>query len=244
MSEKNELQKVSEEIMRFMRGKYVLDEVLGKYYEIDCLKFRQGKKTILSINIHENYYDFQVIFGKAEREKFKARRDEFPLSIIDLYDKAHTYHDGKWMLIRVDTMETLEAVKKMILLKKKPNRKPFPKENAVYGKCGHRCDLCIHFSGGTISEEFRKELEARLTRVYNNADWSMRCSGCGTPGCHTKLCDQLKCAIEKGCTTCVSCKQYPCSRATVGYAEFGVQNILADDVTWAILPFVPYQYDN
>lgn len=41
-----ELQKVSEETMRFMRGKYVLYEVAGKYYEIDCLKFRQGKKTI------------------------------------------------------------------------------------------------------------------------------------------------------------------------------------------------------
>lgn len=34
-----------------MRGKYVLDEVPGKYYEIDCLKFCQGKKTILSIHI-------------------------------------------------------------------------------------------------------------------------------------------------------------------------------------------------
>ena len=244
MSEKTELQKVSEEIIRFMRGKYVLDEVPGKYYEIDCLKFRQGKKTILSINIHEDHYDFQVIFGKAEREKFETQRDEFPQSIINLYDKAHTYHDGKWMLIRVDTMETLEAVKKMIILKKKPNRKPFPKENAVYGKCGHRCDLCIHFSGGAISEEFRGELEERLTRVYNNADWSMRCSGCGTPGCHTKLCDQLKCAIEKGCDTCVSCKQYPCSKATVGYAELEAKSILADDVTWAILPFVPYQYGN
>jgi len=58
MSEKNELQKVSEETMRFMRGKYVLDEVPGKYYDIDCLKFRQGKKTILSINIYEDHYDF------------------------------------------------------------------------------------------------------------------------------------------------------------------------------------------
>ncbi len=47
MSEKTELQKVSEETMRFMRGKYVLDEVPGKYYEIDCLKFRQGKQTYL-----------------------------------------------------------------------------------------------------------------------------------------------------------------------------------------------------
>ena len=56
---KTELQKVSAETIRFMRGKYKLDEIPGKYYEIDCLKFRQGKKTILSINIHEEYFDFQ-----------------------------------------------------------------------------------------------------------------------------------------------------------------------------------------
>ncbi len=67
MTEKIELQKVREETIRFLRGKYHLDEVLGKYYEIDCLRFRQGKKTILSINIHEDHHDFQVIFNKAER---------------------------------------------------------------------------------------------------------------------------------------------------------------------------------
>lgn len=131
MDKRTELKKVSEETIRFMRGKYVLDEVPGKYYEIDCLKFRQGKKTILSINIHEDYYDFQIIFGKAEREKFEAQMNEFPQFIVDIYDKAHTYHDGKWMLIRVDTMETLEAIKKMILIKKRPNRKPFLKRKCI-----------------------------------------------------------------------------------------------------------------
>lgn len=241
MSEKNEMQKVKEETVRFMRGKYVLNEVC---YDNDCIKFRQGNKTILSIDIHDDYYNFQIIFGKAEREKFEVQRNEFPQSIVELYDKAHTYHDGKWMFICVDTVEALEAIKKMILIKKKPNRKPFLKDNAVYGKCGHRCDLCVHFSGGSINDDFRKELEERLTRVYGNTDWSMRCSGCGTSGCHTKLCDQLKCAKEKGCDTCVSCKQYPCSNATVGYAELGTKSILADDVTWAILPYVPYQYGN
>ena len=227
-----------------MRGKYALDEVPGKYYGIDCLKFRQGKKTILSINLHEDHYDFQVIFGKAEREKFEARRNEFPPSIVNMYNEAHTYHDGKWMLIRVDNLETLEVVKKMILLKKKPNRKPFPKENAIYGKCGHRCDLCLHYSGSTISEEFRIELEERLTRVYGNNDWAMRCSGCSTPGCHTELCDQRKCAKEQGYAACVSCKQYPCSDATAGYVSLEAKSMSADDVTWAILPYVPYQYGN
>jgi len=244
MSEKIALQKVKEEIICFMRGKYVLDEVLGKYYENDCLRFRQGKKTIMSIILHEDHYDFQIIFGKAEREKFEARRDEFPRYILDIYDNAHIHPDGKWMLIRVDNTEAFEAVKKMILIKKKPNRKPFPKDNAVYGKCGHRCDMCIHYTGGTISEAFRKELEERLTRVYDNTDWSMRCSGCGTPGCHAKRCEQQQCANENDAEACVSCTKYPCSKATAGYAELGAKSILGDDVTWAILPYVANQYGN
>lgn len=244
MSKNSEFQKVKEEVLRFMRGKYVLDEVMGKYYGTDCVRFRRGKKTIVSINLYEDHYDFQIIFGKVEREKFEAIKDEFPSHIVNLYNESKILHDGMWLLIRVDNMDTFEAIKKMILIKKKPNRKPFLKDNAVYGNCGHRCDLCVHYSFSTFNDEFRKELEERLTRVYDGSDWSMRCSGCGTSDCHTQLCDQMKCAKENGCDTCVSCKKYPCSNATVGYAQLGVKSILGDDVTWAILPYVSFQYGN
>lgn len=43
-----DLQKVEIETARFMRQNYRLDEVPGKFYEVDCLKFKQGKKTRLS----------------------------------------------------------------------------------------------------------------------------------------------------------------------------------------------------
>ena len=136
-----EFEKVGLEFVKFMRGKYRLDEVAGMYYDIPCLKFRQGKKTIVSINLHKDHYDVQIILGKAEREKFEVMRDQFPIEIQELYDRERTLHDGKWLLIRVDDLSTLEAVKKLILIKKNPNRKPMPKENAVFGKCGHRCDF-------------------------------------------------------------------------------------------------------
>jgi len=127
MTGKTELQKVSEETMRFMRGKYVADEAGDGKNE---LKFRRGGKTILTIYIREDRYDFLLIYGKAEREKFEERRAGFPQKILDIYDNGKTYHDGKWMSVPVADMETLEAVKQMIMIKKKPNRKPFPKELA------------------------------------------------------------------------------------------------------------------
>lgn len=236
-----EFEKVGIETARFMRSNYKLDEVAGKFYETDCLKFRQGKKTIVSINLHEDHYVFQIILGKAEREKFEAQRHEFPQAIQDLYDSERTLHDGKWLFIRVDNLRTLDAVKKLILLKKKPNRKPLPKENAIYGKCGHRCDLCIHYK--KLDEQFRAEIEPRLTRVYSISDWSMRCGGCGEPDCYCveEGCEQLKCAQKKGLQRCLDCDQYPCPCATVGYQEIEARDIAADDVTWAILPYLPFQ---
>ena len=88
--------------MRFIRGNYVLDEVHGKYYDIDCLKFRRGRRTILSFNIHPDRYDFQTILGKSEREKSDAQRTELPQAIQDLYDVERTLHVGKWLLIPAD----------------------------------------------------------------------------------------------------------------------------------------------
>lgn len=241
-----EFEKVRLEIVKFMRGKYKLDEVAGMYYDIPCLKFRQGKKTVVSINLHEDHYDFQIILGKVEREKFEAIRHEFPIEIQELYDSERTLHDGKWLLIRVDNLHILESVKKLILIKKNPNRKPVSKENAVFGKCGHRCDLCVHYTG--INEEFRDTLIPHLNAVYGDLDWSMRCTGCDTSGClcygkGNELCPPLTCLRENQLDNCFDCENYPCAQATVGYRELEHKNISSDDVTWAILPYVPHQYE-
>lgn len=242
-----EFKKLGLEIVKFMRGKYKLDEVAGMYYDIPCVRFRQGKKTIVSINLHRDYYDFQIVLGKAERDKFEAIKQEFPIEIQELYDRQRTLHDGKWLLIRVDNLRMIETVKKLILIKKKPNRKPLPKENAVWGKCGHRCDLCVHYT--EITEEFRESLIPHLNAVYGeDSDWSMRCTGCDTSGCHchgegNELCEPLKCLQHKQLNNCLDCEKYPCEQATVGYRRLEHKSISAGNVTWAILPYVPRQYE-
>lgn len=211
MSGKTELQKVSEETMRFMRGKYVLDEV-GDGNNI--LEFREDGETILTIRIHEDRYDFHI--------------DEKCIPVADL--------------------ETLESVKQMIIIKKKPNRKPFPKEQAIYASCGHRCDLCVHYNGRTISEEFRKELQERVRRVYGLKpdDNFPPCNGCSNGGITGKFdCEQIKCAKDKGVPRCMDCAKYDCGKASVGWKPaIEARSISVDDVTWAILPYVDGQYGN
>jgi hypothetical protein len=245
MSDKTELQKVSAETMRFMRGKYKLDEVPGKYYDIDCLKFRQGKLAILSINIHEDHYDFQIIYGKAEREKFEARLGEFPQAMQYLYNNSRALPDGLWMLIRVDNLETLEAVKQMIMIKKNPNRKPFSKMYIRMSNCGHRCDLCVHYKGKTSfsAEEIEYAREC-VSSVYAVpiSDLPMNCDGCHFPDCTVESAD---CRKRKGADKCWACENYSTCLKTAGWPpEIHTRTITADQVTYAILPYVKGQYGN
>jgi len=231
--------------MCFMRGKYVLDEVGNG---TDELKFRRGGKTILTIYIYNEYFDFLIILGKAECELFEKTRSNFPKEIQAIYNNSKTYHDGKWMKIPVSDLKTLESVKQMILIKKKPNRKPFPQEQAIYSNCGHRCDLCVHFTGDTISESFRTELEERVRRVYSlNYDAEFPpCNGCSNGGITEKFdCDPQKCAIKKGFPRCIDCIEFTSCKPQAGLTgKIESKSILADDITWAILPYVHKQYGN
>lgn len=245
MSEKTMLQNVSEETMRFMRGKYSLDEVgNGK----DSLRFCQGNRTILTILIREDHYDFRIILGKGECEKFEAMRETFSKQVVTIFDHGKTYRKGKCLVIPVANLAMLEEVKKLIMLKLKPNRKPFPKEQAVVGECGHRCDLCVHYTGGTISESFRLELKERLIRVYQSDEWwgedMMLCPGCSNNN-PDQPCEPKKCAVVKGAKKCMLCHEYPCEKALAGLVStIQPQSISAVDVTWAILPYVYNQYGN
>ena len=119
------LEQISHETMVFMRGKYRLDEIGdGK----DELKFKQGQKTIVTIYLHDDKFTFLIIFGKKERELFEIQKSKFSKYVCDCYDHSKTYHDGKRMFMDVSSLEQLEEVKKLIQIKKKPNRKPFPKK--------------------------------------------------------------------------------------------------------------------
>jgi len=243
MSEKTELQKASEETMRFMRGQYIADEIGDGN---DTLRFRRGGKTILTVYICDSRYDFHVIFGKAEREKFEQQRHLFSEQINELYDSSKTYHDGKWLLISVATLDALESVKQLVKIKKKPNRKPFPAMHKLVGECGHRCDLCIHYKGhSSVSDELLEYAWTQVKSLYGGeGERDINCGGCGNDnGCGQETCLFDKSKIISSCVSCekkVSCK----TRAAGWTPEIHTGTITADQVTWAILPYVMGQYGN
>lgn len=241
MANKDMLDRISEETMRFIRGKYLLDEI-GDKKEV---RFKHGKKTIFNIHFHEDKYVFQLVYGKQEREKFELLRNNFSLSIQKIYDETEVLHDGKWMFIDVDTLERLEEVKELIKIKRKPDRKPFSKDNIILSKCGMRCDLCFLYKDNIEKDDRLAEFMELSSVVYDDStDYSKTvCLGCQNKD-ELDACNIKTCLIEKELSECKECKQFPCDKAPLVRSKIERRSISADAVTKIILPYVHEQYGN
>ena len=145
-------------------------------------------------------------------------------------------------VISAANMEEWERVKQRILAKKEPDRVPFPKETAVYSKCGMRCDLCVHYTG--MSDELREESK----RIHRNF-WDAESFGADMflcPGCFnkkdSKKCEKLKHARKQGLSSCLECSNFPCGDC--GHVNIQIHPreagsvVPAEVITWALLPYV------
>ena len=86
-------------------------------------KFRKSGKTLCAFYFKENVLGFMIIFGKDERTKVEEIRNELSSKVLETYDTAQTFHDGKWVMINVTDYSILEDLKKLLSVKRKPNRK-------------------------------------------------------------------------------------------------------------------------
>lgn len=112
------------ELTGFVEEHYSMDLLWdkGRGEDVFELKYRRSGKTLCAIYARDHALGALVVLGKAEREKFEARRSDFGQYINDLYDRTRQYHDGRWMFLDVDSGNANE-VKELILIKRKPNRK-------------------------------------------------------------------------------------------------------------------------
>ena len=86
-------------------------------------KFKKGGKTLCAFYFKQNVLGFMIIFGKDERTKVEEIRKELSSDVLETYDNAQTFHDGKWVMFEITDDSLLEDLKKLLLIKRKPNRK-------------------------------------------------------------------------------------------------------------------------
>lgn len=112
-----------------------LTDLIESKYDMDCLwnsggkrwiyeyKYRRGGKTLCTLYAKENVFGFLVIFGKEERAKFDANRNDYSAEVQRVYDESMTYHDGKWMMFELTDISLFPDMEKLLLIKRKPNKK-------------------------------------------------------------------------------------------------------------------------
>jgi hypothetical protein len=59
-----------------------------------------------------------VVLGRAEREKFEARRYAWRPSLVKLYDEARAYIDGKWLAMTIASTDDLHEVMELLAMKR------------------------------------------------------------------------------------------------------------------------------
>lgn len=85
-------------------------------------KYRRGGKTLCTLYARKNCFGFMVILGKAERAKFETERENYSSKVIQLYEESETYHDGKWIMFELKDLSLMEDIKKLLGIKRRPNR--------------------------------------------------------------------------------------------------------------------------
>lgn len=94
----------------------------GKAWKYEY-KYRRGGKSLCALYAKENVFGFMIIFGKDERAKFEASRNDYSLEVQRIYDASTTYHDGKWMMFELVDTSLFPDMEKLLLIKRKPNKK-------------------------------------------------------------------------------------------------------------------------
>jgi len=112
-------------LCRAIDAQYDMERLWDKGYGewVYEYKYRRGGKTLCTLYARERTIGMQIIFGKDERAKVEAIRCELSAETLSVYDEAHVYHDGKWVMFTpVDTSLFADFLK-LLRIKRKPNRK-------------------------------------------------------------------------------------------------------------------------
>lgn len=114
---------------------YDIVDTITKLYDMEQLwnnggkkwtyeyKFRKSGKTLCAFYFKENVLGLMIIFGRAERNKVEEIRNELSSDVLETYDNAQIFHDGKWVMFNIADYSIIEDIKKLLFIKRKPNKK-------------------------------------------------------------------------------------------------------------------------
>ncbi len=85
------------------------------------LRYRKGGKALTTLSPYRGYFTVQIVLGRADYEK--AQEVKLSRSTRQAIERAHPYHDGRWLYPKVKTVKELDDVTTLLLVKRKPSEK-------------------------------------------------------------------------------------------------------------------------
>jgi len=86
------------------------------------LRYKKNK-SFCTLIPEKNRFLLLIVFGAEERSKVETIRHELSVRTRKAYDKAPTYHDGKWLLLSVDEKDIVDDVERLLAVKRRPKNK-------------------------------------------------------------------------------------------------------------------------
>lgn len=86
-------------------------------------KYTRDYKILCRFLVADNCLGFMIIFGQRERQLIEANRADFSKAFLDVYDETPTHKTGKRVLMELEDRSFFEDIKKVLNVKRTPNRK-------------------------------------------------------------------------------------------------------------------------
>lgn len=83
------------------------------------LRYKKNK-SFCTLIPEKNRFALLIVFGEAERERVEAIRDSLAKKTQKEYAQAATYHDGKWLLLVIDSDSVVKDVMLLLAVKRRP----------------------------------------------------------------------------------------------------------------------------
>ena len=87
------------------------------------LRYKKGK-SFCTLIPEKNRFAMQIVFGAEERANVENMRDKLSSRTQKEYGKAKTYHDGKWLLLTVNTDRVVDDVERLLAVKRRSKNQP------------------------------------------------------------------------------------------------------------------------
>ena len=83
------------------------------------LRYKKNK-SFCTLVPERNRFALLIVFGAEERKHVEVIRDSLSKGTRREYDEATTYHDGKWLLLTIDSDRVGKDAVRLLAVKRRP----------------------------------------------------------------------------------------------------------------------------